>query len=696
MEFEARRFVRKVLLVHGGLLLLVLLIVGGAVKLVYGSARTQAISQAQRTQQLLAKQTALGIQSYYESVTGVLNLLQPGEGDPSTQPARRPNGAGQLGGNLPRFERLRNDRNGFRDSNDDGPPPREPTTEPAPGGRRYEFRVDPNRTGAPLTASEREARRRALESGPMARMMTGFANGVWEGIRDKASMLFVVDPADQMSVVRVIGSTDETLKPQQLAADAHDWLMAIHARAAGAPRETLNAATTLPATLPATNQTNVIHAMSNNSHLVAVPLRGPGALVMIAVVPISSLERNVLSFVNRSTTTGINLLDEKGTFISSPQTAAVGHNVSELADPTLRMIADKYIRAHTGGSEVFDETRTIGDAHFPPGISTIQPADVLGQKWSVVVSSNFDDVDNIVKPIFRDSILWSGFLLVAMTVILVSTSSQLILGRVRLERIQRQVMSREIAEARKIQLNWLPTTPCANQAVDIAALNMPATHISGDFYNWFDLSDGRTVVVIGDVTGHGMAAAFLMATTQLLVRNTMSRVDQPGACLEDVNRQLCVQAFAGQFVTLSILVLDPAHRTMQLANAGHPAPLVGPAKDGSFSPMVIDPELVLGVDPSAEYPTRSFDLSNDCTIILYTDGVLDAVAPHGERYKLAGLTKSLVNSHRTAAATISTIKRAIDTFRVGRDFPDDLTLVAIRLDGAARLPAGASADKVSS
>ena len=106
---------------------------------------------------------------------------------------------------------------------------------------------------------------------------------------------------------------------------------------------------------------------------------------------------------------------------------------------------------------------------------------------------------------------------------------------------------------------------------------LPRAHISGDFYNFFELPDGRTAVVIGDVTGHGMSAAFLMATTQLLVRSTMERMEDPGKCLAEVNRLLCTQAFNGQFVTMQLLVIDPSRRTIELATAGHPAPLLAEA-----------------------------------------------------------------------------------------------------------------------
>jgi sigma-B regulation protein RsbU (phosphoserine phosphatase) len=137
------------------------------------------------------------------------------------------------------------------------------------------------------------------------------------------------------------------------------------------------------------------------------------------------------------------------------------------------------------------------------------------------------------------------------------------------------MLNRELAQAREIQLAWLPDNDDDPPNIDLFAVNAPASHISGDFYNWFQLPDGRTVVVIGDVTGHGMAAAFLMATTQLLVRTTMPRVLDPARCLEEINRQLCVQVFNGQFFTMLIAVLDVRNGTVDVATAWHPRPLVG-------------------------------------------------------------------------------------------------------------------------
>src|SRR5207302_9547645 len=131
---------------------------------------------------------------------------------------------------------------------------------------------------------------------------------------------------------------------------------------------------------------------------------------------------------------------------------------------------------------------------------------------------------------------------------------------------------------------------------------------SRGLYNSCELPDRRIAITIGDVTGHGMSAAFLMATTQLLVRTNLPRLGDPGYCLEEVNRQLCTQVFNGQFVTMQILLIDLENRQIDIASAGHPPPLW--RDNGSIRPLPVEPQLVLGVDETTEYPTQRFPLQS--------------------------------------------------------------------------------------
>src|SRR4029450_5036460 len=100
--------------------------------------------------------------------------------------------------------------------------------------------------------------------------------------------------------------------------------------------------------------------------------------------------------------------------------------------------------------------------------------------------------------------------------------------------------------------------------------------------------------------GHGISAAFLMATTQLLIRTTMLRLGDPGRCLEEVNRQLCSQMFNGQFVTVLIMAIDLSKDALEAATAGHFPPMVSDGRE--LRPLPMEHQLVLGVCDDETYP----------------------------------------------------------------------------------------------
>jgi phosphoserine phosphatase RsbU/P len=167
----------------------------------------------------------------------------------------------------------------------------------------------------------------------------------------------------------------------------------------------------------------------------------------------------------------------------------------------------------------------------------------------------------------------------------------------------------------------------------------------------------------------------------LLVRSSMARVTDPGECLEEVNDQLCIQGFMGQFVTMLLMVIDTDNKVVEVAAAGHPAPLVG--EGGEFHPMALEPQLVLGIDRGVSYKTQRIHLTANAAILLYTDGVTDVQSKKGERYEAEGLQKSLYGKFSTAQSILDTVVQAIDMFRNGQELPDDLTLVAVQLQAKA-------------
>ena len=414
--------------------------------------------------------------------------------------------------------------------------------------------------------------------------------------------------------------------------------------------------------------------------LIAVPVEGPPRRLLVAVVSARTVDAQFLNDVNIQRTMRATLLDDRAVVMLSADQTWIGIDViHDGLDPRLRDAVRAHMAAGKPGTELFEEDMAVGDRVLRSQVTSLHPIGVADKRWWLVIASGFTEIDAVVNILWRRLAFWATFMIVAVGAILVSTSVQLIRGRSRLEGVRREMIEKDLNQARQIQLAWLPGARARPPAAaDIEAVNQPASHISGDFYNWFDLPDGRTVVTVGDVTGHGMAAAFFMATTQLLVRTIMRRVHDPGQCLSEVNRLLCQQSFSGQFVTILVMVLDPANEVMEVASAGQGGPLVR-RDDGSFEPLPVQPQLVLAVEDDLEYPTERYPLAPGASMLLYTDGATDVQSPSGERFSLEALQRSLAGRFDSARSLLDAAVEAIDAFRGEAELTDDLTLVAVQV-----------------
>lgn len=427
---------------------------------------------------------------------------------------------------------------------------------------------------------------------------------------------------------------------------------------------------------PAISPFKLIDGQAMN--IVAVPIGEPPARLLVAVAPLQSIERTYLNKLQREAI-GAFLVDDQQTIMVSSRPRLVGQNVGELADERVKTAMIEWQKQGFRGTKSFGEPVSIGTEKLEPVMVTAQPLKVGARTWHLFVLSRLSDADAAVTDLFQQTIIWGLFVAVSLCAILISTSVQLIRGRIRLERVRAEMLTRELGQARQIQLAWLPTKRIAGNGRHVAAVNYPAQHISGDFYNWFELPDSRLAVVIGDVTGHGMSAAFLMATAQLLVRNTLPRFTEPGEALAEVNRQLCVQVFNGQFVTLQVLIIDAAG-CLRIATAGHPPPLVCDDEDRGFYVLPLESQLPLGVHREASFPTERFELGTQASLVLYTDGVPEALAPNGARLCLDGLLKGLGNPPDTADALLERVVTVVNNFRGTVELEDDLTVVTVQLE----------------
>jgi sigma-B regulation protein RsbU (phosphoserine phosphatase) len=250
------------------------------------------------------------------------------------------------------------------------------------------------------------------------------------------------------------------------------------------------------------------------------------------------------------------------------------------------------------------------------------------------------------------------------------------------ELVEQERVSRELELASEMQRSLLPEA--RPEPFPLHGVNLPAHEVSGDFYDFYELGDGRIYFSLGDVSGKGMDAALLMSKTASLFRCLGKTIDEPATLLATINRELCETAIHGMFVTMVCGILDTASGEIKLANAGHEPPLIHDA-DGSFSsiPASAPP---LGILPLKvdEHDIRDevFTLAGG-TLYIFTDGVTEGDIGNGQRLGVEGF-KEIITGKADAPlaaridAVISSLKGS------GRKRHDDITVLAVEDPAAGR------------
>ncbi len=241
--------------------------------------------------------------------------------------------------------------------------------------------------------------------------------------------------------------------------------------------------------------------------------------------------------------------------------------------------------------------------------------------------------------------------------------------------VEQERVKRELELAAEIQRSLLPE--CRDAAFPVHGVNIPARTVSGDFFDFFPLDDGRICFNLGDVSGKGMNAALLMAKTASLFRCLGKTIHEPGRLLALINDEVCETATRGMFVTMIGGVYDPATGVVRLANAGHEPPLFRD-RDGSFSdlpaeapPLGISPLLVEGVG----FPETEIRLDGG-TLYIFTDGLTEGYLENGESLEVAGL-KALIEEYDALTAPERIHKVLGHLYRDNVVLRDDLTFMTI-------------------
>jgi len=237
--------------------------------------------------------------------------------------------------------------------------------------------------------------------------------------------------------------------------------------------------------------------------------------------------------------------------------------------------------------------------------------------------------------------------------------------------------------AREVQQNLLPQSSYTAEKIDICGTTLYCDETGGDY---FDLlphpgQPNKVHIIAGDVVGHGIGAALLMATIRSLVRCRISRSGSPAAIMRDVNSLLCKDTLkSGNFITLFYLVINTTTDKLEWVRCGHDPAIVYSPANHSFSELK-GKGLVLGIDPSWEYQGSSIPLDHSQQIIVIgSDGVWDTENENKERFGRERVKTVLAeNSHLSSKDIIAAITDEITLFRNTKPLADDITLVITKI-----------------
>lgn len=251
------------------------------------------------------------------------------------------------------------------------------------------------------------------------------------------------------------------------------------------------------------------------------------------------------------------------------------------------------------------------------------------------------------------------------------------------ERVQQafDALDAEFKVIAEIQRSLLPGKLPAVEGLDVAAFYATAHRAGGDYYDIFALGDRKSAILIADVSGHGAAAAIVMARMHAVLHAQLSVLDSPSRALGFANEQLLQHCRESDnmitFVTAFYAVYDAAARTMTYASAGHNPPRWHNV-DGRICSIAGARQIPLGIQCDVVFGQEQFPLHRGDEILLYTDGIIEACNPTGDMFGVDRLDDVLLHPHDSAQGVVDGIVAAVDEFADGTPFLDDRTLLALR------------------
>ena len=240
----------------------------------------------------------------------------------------------------------------------------------------------------------------------------------------------------------------------------------------------------------------------------------------------------------------------------------------------------------------------------------------------------------------------------------------------------------DLTSASEIQQYFLPRVfppfPEDSDKLDIFASMEAAKDVGGDFYDFFRIDDDRIALVIGDVCGKGIPAALFMVLSQTIIRSKASQCASAAECMTETNRLLSSYSVESMFVTVFYVIYNTKTGLVTYCNAGHNPPHILHA-DGSVERLPKTKNVIVGIYDWLKYKEETLQLEHGDTLVMFTDGVTEAMNQAHEEFgteRLNYMLSGLANTN--CRQMVETVKAGLATFVDGAEQHDDITMLVIK------------------
>jgi serine phosphatase RsbU (regulator of sigma subunit) len=244
-------------------------------------------------------------------------------------------------------------------------------------------------------------------------------------------------------------------------------------------------------------------------------------------------------------------------------------------------------------------------------------------------------------------------------------------------REEQQRMARELEIATQIQQSMLPTKPPDIPGMDIAFHFKPADEVGGDYYDLLPMGDTHLAVAVGDVNGHGLGAALMMAMAKSSLHTQASQNAGVAQVMTGLNDMIFNATTERRFMTFIYAVIDLNTHTMVSSNAGHPFPYRMSGLTGEVTPVEMPAVYPLGVRKKGKYDLHESQLGLGDVLVFYSDGIIEGRNPDGEEFGFDRFAQVIhENKGHSAAGVRDGLLKAFADFEGVQD--DDITLLVLK------------------